>query len=66
MKKKIVITNKKNFIIIKKLMTKEDFHAKFDVSMSVVTSSLADKAMLACSVDSKLASAADISLVGKK
>lgn len=63
MKKKIVITNKKNFKLIKKLMTKEEFHSKFEVPMKILTSSLADDAMLVSSIDSRLASPDDIAFI---
>lgn len=43
---KKLITNKVNFKLIKKLMTKESFHNKFTVSMKVVGEIIAEDAML--------------------
>ena len=45
-KKKKLLTNKANVRLIKKLMTKEAFHAKFEVSMKIVCEILAEDAMI--------------------
>ena len=65
--KKILITNKENFKIIKKLMTKESFNEKFEVSMKVVSQILAEDGMVELYFnDSRIATTEEILDLKKK
>ena len=60
--KKKMLTNKANVKLIQKLMTKEAFHAKFEVSMKVTCEILAEDAMLELYFnDSRMATTDEIS-----
>jgi len=64
--KRKLITNKANVRLIKKLMTKEAFHAKFEVSMKVVCEILAEDAIVKLYFnDSRAATADEISELKK-
>ena len=45
MTKKMMITSKAKFELLKKMMTKEDFYSKFEVSMNVVSEVIAEDAI---------------------